>query len=171
MLSALSAAYGAAVHSFALHDKSNGCDDRRVEGFCQAKREIACSWKWMPHLKKYIIIKDLCRFPIEINRTICYPLHKILFRIRRDMTRAWGAKIEEGTINSWGFTCYKVNKLGPLAGTLMAIDPDAPKLARCITLGGDSYLIRYNSHLPLVVYVPEDVEVRYRIWTAGGGQR
>jgi ecotin len=27
-------------------------------------------------------------------------------------------------------------------------------------------LIRYNSRLPLVVYAPEGVEVRYRIWTA-----
>jgi ecotin len=80
----------------------------------------------------------------------------------------FGGKIEEATINGWGFTYYRVNKLGPLAGTLMASDPDAPKVERFITLGGDSYLIRYNSHLPLVVYVPEGVEVRYRIWTAGG---
>ncbi len=49
----------------------------------------------------------------------------------------------------------------------MAIDPQAPKVARFITLGGDPYLIRYNSRLPIVVYVPEGVEVRYRIWTAG----
>jgi ecotin len=27
-------------------------------------------------------------------------------------------------------------------------------------------LIRYNSRLPVVVYVPEGVEVRYRIWRA-----
>jgi ecotin len=53
----------------------------------------------------------------------------------------------------------------------MAIDPDAPKVERFITLGGDSYLIRYNSHLPVVVYVPEGVEVRYRIWTAEGGAK
>ena len=80
----------------------------------------------------------------------------------------FGGKIEQETINGWGFIYYKVSKLGPLAGTLMAIDPDAPKVERFITLGGDSYLVRYNSRLPLVVYVPEGVEVRYRIWTAGG---
>jgi ecotin len=38
---------------------------------------------------------------------------------------------------------------------------------RFITLGGEPFLIRYNSRLPVVVYVPEGVEVRYRIWTAG----
>lgn len=79
----------------------------------------------------------------------------------------FGGTIEEETIQGWGFPRYIVSKLGPMAGTLMAIDPNAPKVARFITLGGDPYLIRYNSRLPIVVYVPEGVEVRYRIWTAG----
>ena len=79
----------------------------------------------------------------------------------------FGGKIEEETIKGWGFTRYKVSKLGPMAGTLMAVDPNAPKVARFITVGGGPYIIRYNSRLPIVVYVPEGVEVRYRIWTAG----
>ena len=78
----------------------------------------------------------------------------------------FGGRIEKETIKGWGFTRYKVSKLGPMAGTLMAIDPNAPKLARFITLGGDPYVVRYNSRLPIVVYVPEGVEVRYRIWSA-----
>ena len=32
---------------------------------------------------------------------------------------------------------------------------------------GEGFLIRYNSKLPVVVYVPDEFEVRYRIWTAG----
>jgi ecotin len=79
----------------------------------------------------------------------------------------FGGKVEEETIKGWGFPRYLVSKLGPMAGTLMAIDPNSPKVDRFITLGGDPYLIRYNSRLPIVVYVPEGVEVRYRIWTAG----
>jgi ecotin len=54
-----------------------------------------------------------------------------------------------------------------MAGTLMAVDPDAPRVDRFVTLGGEPFLIRYNSRLPVVVYVPEGVEVRYRIWSAG----
>jgi ecotin len=54
-----------------------------------------------------------------------------------------------------------------MAGTLMAVDPNAPKVDRFISLGGEPYLIRYNSRLPVVVYVPEGAEVRYRIWRAG----
>jgi ecotin len=76
-------------------------------------------------------------------------------------------RIEEETIKGWGFPRYMVSKLGPMAGTLMAVDPDAPKVTRFITLGGAPYIIRYNSRLPVVVYLPEGVEVRYRIWTAG----
>lgn len=79
----------------------------------------------------------------------------------------FAGEIEEETIQGWGFTRYKVGNLGPMAGTLMPVDPNAPKVARFITLGTDPYIIRYNSQLPIVVYVPDDVEVRYRIWTAG----
>jgi ecotin len=79
----------------------------------------------------------------------------------------FGGRIEEETIKGWGFTRYTVSRLGPMAGTLMAVDPDAPKVARFITLGGAPFIIRYNSRMPVVVYVPEGVEVRYRIWTAG----
>ncbi len=79
----------------------------------------------------------------------------------------FAGQIEEETIQGWGFTRYLVRKLGPMAGTLMAVDPNAPKVNRFITLGGEPYLLRYNSRLPIVVYVPEGVEVRYRIWSAG----
>lgn len=79
----------------------------------------------------------------------------------------FGGKIEKETIQGWGFTRYMVRKLGPMAGTLMAVDPSTPKVERFVTLGGNPYIIRYNSRLPIVVYVPEGVEVRYRIWTAG----
>jgi ecotin len=78
----------------------------------------------------------------------------------------FAGKVERETIKGWGFTRYVVAKLGPMAGTLMAIDPNAPKISRFVALGGEPYLVRYNSRLPIVVYVPEGVEVRYRIWTA-----
>jgi len=78
----------------------------------------------------------------------------------------FGGEIQEETIKGWGFPRYIVRELGPMAGTLMAIDPNAPKVNRFIRLGGEPYFIRYNSRLPIVVYVPEGVEVRYRIWSA-----
>jgi len=74
--------------------------------------------------------------------------------------------LEAETIQGWGFTRYVLKELGPMAGTLMAPDPNAPRVNRFVTLGGEPFLVRYNSRLPLVVYVPEGVEVRYRIWRA-----
>jgi len=78
----------------------------------------------------------------------------------------FGGTLVEETIEGWGFPKYVLKELGPMAGTLMAVDPKAPKVKRFITLGGEPLLLRYNSRLPVVVYVPEGVEVRYRIWRA-----
>ena len=79
----------------------------------------------------------------------------------------FGGNIEKETIKGWGYTRYNVSKIGPMAGTRMAVDPNLPKVTKFITLAGDPYIFRYNSRLPIVVYVPEGVEVRYRIWTTG----
>lgn len=78
----------------------------------------------------------------------------------------FSGRIEAQNIPGWGYTRYVVPQLGPLAGTLMAVDPAAPKVARFVALGGEPYLIRYNSRLPVVVYVPQGAEVRYRLWSA-----
>lgn len=78
----------------------------------------------------------------------------------------FGGKIETETIAGWGFPRYNVSELGPMAGTRMATDPNAPKVNKFVSLRGEPYLIRYNSRLPIVVYAPEGVEVRYRIWSA-----
>ena len=79
----------------------------------------------------------------------------------------FAGRIEKETVKGWGYTLYRISALGPMAGTLMAVDPDAPKAARFVALGGEPYLVRYNSRLPVVVYAPEGVELRYRVWAAG----
>jgi len=76
----------------------------------------------------------------------------------------FAGELVEESIEGWGFPKYTLKHLGPLAGTRIGVDPDAPKVKRFISLGGEPSILRYNSRLPLVVYVPEDVEVRYRIW-------
>ncbi len=79
-------------------------------------------------------------------------------------TYFFGGQIQSKNVEGWGFTRYVVERLGPMAGTLIAVDPDQPNVARFVRLGGEPFLIRYNSRLPVVVYVPEDAEVRFRIW-------
>jgi ecotin len=79
---------------------------------------------------------------------------------------SFGGQLESKTAQGWGFNYYVLPKLGPMIGTLMAVDPNAPKVDRFITIRGEPSLLRYNSKLPVVVYVPDDVEVRYRVWRA-----
>ncbi len=78
----------------------------------------------------------------------------------------FGGKLKTESIPGWGYNRYILPELGPMAGTLMAVDPDAPLVERFITLGGEAPLIRYNSRIPIVVYLPTGVEVRHRLWRA-----
>lgn len=87
-------------------------------------------------------------------------------RIDAQNNYSFAGKIEEEKDGRDG-TLYRVTRLGPLTGTIMAVDPDAPLVDRFVTLGGDPYFIRYNSRMPVVIYVPEGAEVRYRLWSAG----
>ncbi len=75
-----------------------------------------------------------------------------------------GGTIEAKPLEGWGFTYYKVEKLGPGASTLIGVPPGTPKVKKFVA--GPSTLIRYNSRVPLVVYVPKGGQVRYRIWKA-----
>jgi ecotin len=54
--------------------------------------------------------------------------------------------------------------IGPMS-TLMAC-PDGKSKKDFVPVVGDGFLLRYNSKLPIVLYVPKDIEVRYRIWSA-----
>jgi len=83
----------------------------------------------------------------------------------------FAGKIEEETVQGWGFPKYTVRSLGPMAGTRMAVDAKAPAADRFVTLGGEPCLVRYNSRLPIVVYVPEGAEVRHRLWKADGAPK
>ena len=78
----------------------------------------------------------------------------------------FGGVLETENIPGWGFDRYILRNLGPMAGTLMAVDPNAPQVERFISIGGPAQLLPYNSRLPLVVYVPAGVEVRHRLWRA-----
>ncbi|QDU92912.1 ecotin family protein [Lignipirellula cremea] len=76
-----------------------------------------------------------------------------------------GGEVAAKPLEGWGFTYYELKKFGPLASTLIAPPPGTPQVQKFIAV--PSQLIRYNSRIPLVVYVPADAEVRYRIWKAG----
>ncbi len=77
-------------------------------------------------------------------------------------TRGLAATIQEKTVTGWGYNYLLVDKVSSGPTTMMAC-PDNSKQKRFVSVYGVA-LQRYNSKLPLVVYTPADVQVKYRIW-------
>ncbi|UYP31714.1 serine protease inhibitor ecotin [Pseudomonas sp. Z8(2022)] len=78
-----------------------------------------------------------------------------------------GGQWQEKTVEGWGYSYYELGQVGPAMSTLMACPDDSRKQA-FVPVGGEPQLLRYNSRLPLVIYAPDDVEVRYRLWSVTG---
>ncbi len=79
-------------------------------------------------------------------------------------TRSLMASLTANELSGWGYTYYEVSDVkGPIT-TMMAC-PEGTEKHAFVAAHGDSFTVRYNSKLPIVVYAPENIEVRYRIWT------
>lgn len=73
-------------------------------------------------------------------------------------------KFEKHTVEGWGYDYYVFETKGNIASTMMAC-PNSSKTEKFVTAEGLN--IRYNSRLPIVVYLPKEYGLNYRIWTAG----
>ena len=72
------------------------------------------------------------------------------------------AEIKNVNLQGWGYSYLEVNNIQSGPTTMMAC-PE-PKTEKFISIRDG--LRRYNSRLPMVIYVPNGYEVRYRIWSA-----
>lgn len=76
------------------------------------------------------------------------------------------ATLKRETLSGWGYDYLVMDKMSEPASTMMAC-PDGTRQPRFIAAQlGDEALQRYNSRLPIVLYVPQGVEVKYRLWQA-----
>ena len=83
-----------------------------------------------------------------------------------DCNRHWfGGKLERDVVAGWGYPMYRLVDVAGPASSMMAC-PEQEKRVAFVAVNLDDAFVRYNSKLPIVVYVPKGFVVRYRIWSA-----
>ncbi len=80
-----------------------------------------------------------------------------------------GGDLSRESLKGWGYSYHVLAQVSAPMSTMMAC-PDKSKHEAKVPVVGQGYLLDYNSRLPLVIYVPADLEVSYRLWQAGDSQ-
>jgi ecotin len=80
-----------------------------------------------------------------------------------DCNSTWySGNLEEKNVQG-GYIYYEVkNPVGPMSTKIFC--GENSKMESFVQVRGKNYFVRYNSKLPIVVYVPNEFEVNYKIW-------
>ncbi|MFC6633952.1 ecotin family protein [Microbulbifer taiwanensis] len=79
--------------------------------------------------------------------------------------RSYRAPIKRETLDGWGYPYFVLADPEPAATTLKAC-PSGSESRRFVRVRGEGLMLPYNSRLPLVVYLPADLQLKYRVWRA-----
>ena len=110
------------------------------------------------------------RYVIEVPKTENDYDHKVELLIGKTILadcnqRSFYAKVSEVDLKGWGYKYIEVNDINSGVRTMMMCKE--PKVEKFISVYAPEMLIRrYNSRLPMVVYIPNGYEVKYRVWSA-----
>ena len=110
------------------------------------------------------------RFVIQLPALEDESGRRVELRIGKDLeidcNRHWfGGKLEREVVAGWGYPLYRLSGVAGPASSMMACPEDEKRVA-FVAVNLDDPFVRYNSKLPIVVYVPEGFIVRYRVWSA-----
>ncbi|ELY2561294.1 serine protease inhibitor ecotin [Cronobacter sakazakii] len=81
-------------------------------------------------------------------------------------------KFERKTLEGWGYDYYTFESAKNADGSVMYTStmmacPDGKKEKKFVTANlGENGMLNYNSKLPVVVYAPKNIDVKYRLWKA-----
>jgi ecotin len=126
-----------------------------------AQDELAAFPTTMPGMVRLVILlpqeaeEEALRVGVIVGRTMLVDCNRHTF----------GSRLEKRTVEGWGYDYYVVTDVGAPVSTMMACPPNSE--TKQFVRSSDEPLLRYNSRLPLVIFAPADMEVRYRIWQAG----
>lgn len=113
---------------------------------------------------------DMVRHVIAVEPKADEGLYKIELVVGKkqmvDCNHQWfGGSLTQKTVDGFGYDYYETGELiGPMS-TMMGCMNNEKREAFVSANMGDKALVRYNSRLPVVVYAPKDVDVKYRIWS------
>lgn len=130
-------------------------------------QEIKPTEEAIRNLKPYPeVIDDYVRHVIYVNQLEDESLSKVelvpgkTMEVDCNRHRLGGEFIEE-VVSGWGYTYYIFKSNGEVASTMMACP--GPKQEKFVS--GETLMVRYNSRLPLVVYLPKGMDLKYKIWS------
>lgn len=95
------------------------------------------------------------RVELVVGRTLMVDCNRHLLQ---------GSLVEE-SVPGWGYPIYRVKGGGPMVSTRMACPGQALR-QEFVRLGGPPTLVPVNPRLPIVVFAPRELEVRWRLWRA-----
>jgi len=111
------------------------------------------------------------RYIVDVPKTQNDYDHKVELLIGKNIMvdcnhASLSATIEKKALKGWGYSYLEVSNIQHGPSTMMAC-PE-PKVKKFISIYDPKMMMRrYNNRLGTVIYVPDDYEVRYRIWSAG----
>lgn len=132
-------------------------------GYAAEKKDPMSIWPKPESGYKQIVIK----LPILENEEL-YRVELIPEKIMKtDCNHIMiNGEIETKPLIGWGYEYYVLSKINEPASTRMACIPQKIE-SKSIAIQTNLPFIDYNSKLPLVIYIPKNIDLSYRIWSAG----